>query len=90
MESFPLTYGKSYFWDAEFLHGILLAAHAGRLSFEFVEEKKSLKPIEYKNELILNFDLTLIKDQNIIILAVGLSNGKVELFYNNLVIFFIV
>lgn len=88
-----MTFCKGYFWNVNTLQGILIAAHSGTLSFKFAGEEKAnyspLEPIQFKSELILNFDIIPIKEHKLTILAIGLSNGNVDLFYSNSVSFLV-
>uniref|UniRef100_A0A915D517 Elongator complex protein 2 n=1 Tax=Ditylenchus dipsaci TaxID=166011 RepID=A0A915D517_9BILA len=83
-DSLPVTLARGYFWDANTLDGILLSAHCDSIHFNFPtfqEGEIPLQPIRFGSSLVLSYDLLCAP--KVLLLAVGLSNGYVELYFTD-------
>lgn len=89
-DSFPITYVGGYFPNSRLAKNIVLFAHNDTISINRFDETDNpnlnAETLKFSKMLVLCFDLLIFED--ILLLAVGLTNGNVEIFYTNKVLFF--
>lgn len=91
ISEFSITYVGGYFTDSRIANGIVMFAHSNTISFCQINDDtinsndknidKNMETLKFSKNFALSFDLLAYDD--ILLLAVGLTNGDVEIFYKN-------